>query len=219
MNATKFRKLVTKHFSPKMKELGWTGNGFDYRRIEENHLVKLFGMYGSWMGGCIYCETGIHFDFLPLYEHDKPIEKKKVTECFFRERLSVGTWEFYTEEERNVKQVQNILETFLNVSPRFYSDFENFPDPFNKISVEDVIENQDYKLLGKYEIFNSRRFALLMKDINLYLGNLEVARDFSEYGIAKSNALAEKMLVGRKTKTYRLMEESFKIEMENLRIK
>ncbi|MDT0608048.1 DUF4304 domain-containing protein [Croceitalea rosinachiae] len=219
MNSSIFKRLVNKHFAPRIKQIGWVGSGFNYRRTNENHVIDYFGMYGSWMGGRIYCETGIHFDFLPLYQHDKTIEKKSVTECLFRERLSTGTWEFYSEEVRNIKQVENILETFLRDSSKFYSDFENFPAPFDKISVEHLRNERHYKLLGKYEIFNMRIFARLMKDIHLFLGNIDKAKDFSEYGIERVNELAKEMLVGRKTKTYRLTEETFRIEIENLRLK
>lgn len=220
MNLTEFKKVVNRHFAPKARELGWTGNGFNYLKIEKNHLVKIFGMHGSWMGGCVYCETGIHFDFLPLYENDSPIEKKKVTECFFRERLSVGTWEFFEDEERNIKQVEGILNEFLTKGSNFYTDFEKFPNPFDKISVKDIADEPEYKLLDKYEITNDRTFALLLKDINLHLGRVEIAKEFSEYGITRTEEFAKQVLVGRrKSKTYRIMEESIKMEIDNLKIR
>ncbi|WP_350289131.1 DUF4304 domain-containing protein [uncultured Croceitalea sp.] len=65
MNASEFRKLVAKHFSPKIRELGWKGSGFHFRKQPENHIGNLCGIQGSWYGGSVCCETAIYFDFIP----------------------------------------------------------------------------------------------------------------------------------------------------------
>ena len=183
MTAAKFKRLVNKHFKPEVEKIGWTGSDFNYRKFEENHLIKVFGMYGSWMGGCVYCETGIHYDFLPIYYgNNNSIEKISVTECLIRPRLSVGTWNFYEEKEKNIEQVEGILNAFLTVGKLFYADFENFPEPFDNIKANEVYE-KNYLLMGKYHIDNPTDFVMMLKDINLHIGRLDKAKEFSERGI------------------------------------
>ncbi len=37
----------------------------EFQKIEDNHIVKIFGIQGSWAGGSGCCEMTIHFDFIP----------------------------------------------------------------------------------------------------------------------------------------------------------
>lgn len=218
MTSAKFKRLVNKHFKPEVVKLGWTGSDYDYRKFEPNQLVKVFGMYGSWTGGKVYCETGIHFDFLPVYYgSNTPIEKIKVTECLIRPRLSAGTWYFYENEARNIGQVKAILNEFMTLGKSFYADFENFPIPFDSVAADEIFQKQ-YRLMGKYSIDNPFQFAIMLKDINLHIGNLEKAKEFSEKGIEETKKFADRVLVGRKTKSYRMMEESIQMQIESLKI-
>lgn len=223
MNAAKFRKLLSKHFSPNIRKLGWKGSGFDYRKIQDNHVLNLFGIQGSWMGGSVCCETAIHFDFFPDLSGQNDVENIKYASCILRDRLSPdGTgdyhWRFSESEEQNIESVKSIWTTFEKHGLRFYKDFENFPYPFDSIKVEDLQDN-NYRVLGKYHITNGIEFARLLKEINMFIGNRPLAIEFSEYGIEKANELGKKLLVGRKTKAYRLTEESINMQIERLKVK
>ncbi|MBS1564259.1 MAG: DUF4304 domain-containing protein, partial [Bacteroidetes bacterium] len=89
MNASAFRKLVNKHFGPSVKEIGWKGNGFHFYKQESNHIVNIFGIQGSWMGGSVCCETAIHFDFIPaLAGAEIDISKTTYSQCLIRKRLT-----------------------------------------------------------------------------------------------------------------------------------
>ncbi|NME70635.1 DUF4304 domain-containing protein [Flammeovirga aprica] len=195
MNTSEFKKLIRKHYSPKIRELGWKGSGFHYRKVEDNHVVKIFGIQGSWYGGSICCETAIHFDFIPDLS-GKLYNKTTYASCLIRERLSpkgVGDyhWDLKENEEENIKSINEIWETFSNQGQKFYNDFENFPEPFLSIQPNDF--NQRYwfgfgkkkrvKILNKYHIFNEIHFIWLLKEINLFFGNISKAREFSELGI------------------------------------
>lgn len=63
MNASEFKKLVNKGFAPPIRQLGWKGSGFHFYQTNPNHVVNIFGLQGTWMGGSVCCETAIHFDF------------------------------------------------------------------------------------------------------------------------------------------------------------
>ncbi|MEP3209745.1 MAG: DUF4304 domain-containing protein [Maribacter sp.] len=218
MNASEFRKLVTKHFSPKIRELGWKGSGFSFKKIDDNHIVNLFGIQGSWMGGSVCCETAIHFDFYPDFE------KMTYAGCIIRQRLSPKGegdyhWNFSNKEERNIESINSIWTAFEKYGHKFYADFENFPSPFDKIKPNDLERTDRYKILGKYHIYNQIELARLLKDINLLIGNMPYAKSFSEYGIIRAEEMAKKMLVGRKTKAYYQTETFFQRQIDSLKIK
>lgn len=197
MNAAAFRKLVTLHFSPKIRELGWKGSGFAFRKQEENHVVKIFGIQGSWMGGSVCCETAIHFDFIPdlAGQHFK---KTTFASCMIRQRLSPrgeGDWHWNLKQkpEDNVISVNEIWEAFEKHGRRFYEDFDDFPAPFDSISVEEIKSDKNYRLLGKYFMRNSIDFVWMLKEINQFIGDKQKAKEFSEYGMQEVMMHAENM--------------------------
>jgi len=219
MTAAQFKKLVNKHFKPEIQELGWTGSGYNYRKFEGNHLIKTFGMYGSWMGGKVYCETGIHYDFLPIYYgKNTSIEKITVTECVIRSRLSVGSWSLYKDENENIEQISAILNEFLTIGKSFYEDFENYPNTFCDISPDSIFE-KGFRLIGKYNIIQTFDFLKMLIDINLHLGRTEKAHEFSERGIAEIKNMAEKQSYGQKKDTNRKLDQNSLMRIEMLKIK
>ena len=187
MDSAEFRKLVAKYFAPQIRELGWKGSGFHFRKFEDNHIVKVFGFQGAWYGGSVCCETAIHFDFLDDLA-GKPFDKATYGSCLIRERLSPKGkgdyhWRFSNKEEQNIKSVKEILSAFEKYGQRFYKDFENFPYPFTKIKARDLKKRPNYKLLGKYYVHSNIHLAWLLKEINLFIGKNEKASEFADFGI------------------------------------
>ncbi len=199
MNASEFKKLVNKNFSPNIRQLDWKGSGFHFYKQDANHVVNIFGIQGSWHGGSVCCETAIHFDFIPDLAH-KEIDITKITyaNCIIRDRLSpkgMGDyhWTFRNNEEENLKSVNQIWNAFNTHGLTFYNDFANFPFPFDTIKPQDLKGNHSYKLLDKYYIPNSIHFAWLLQEINLFIGKLDTAKGFSEFGFRQAMENAEKM--------------------------
>lgn len=206
MNSGEFKNLVKDHFSPKLRSIGWKGSGFNYRKIEENHVIKVFGIQGSWMGGSVCCETAIHFDF---FSDLTGKSKNKVTyaSCVIRQRLSPKGegdyhWWFRNKEEENIKSIKEIWEAFKNHGQKFYEEFDDFPSPFDKIDVQDLISNKHYKLLNKYKIYNDINFAWVLKEINQFIGNMAKAKQFSEYGMRETIAHAKSISKNIQSKAY-----------------
>ena len=223
MNTNEFKKIVTEHFSPKIRELGWKGSGFHYRKLEENHIVKIFGIQGMWYGGSIDCETAIHFDFIPDLA-GLPFNKSTYASCLIRKPLSPNgeggyQWKLGNDFEKNIDSVNSIWNAFEKHGETFYQDFAGFPHPFDKIAPQDLRSNDNYRILGKYYISNNIEFANLLKEINLLIGNKSLAKEFSEIGIEKTNELRKKLLVGRKTKSYRETEKFLQLKIEKLTIR
>lgn len=220
MDAAGFKKLVTKHFAPKIREFGWKGSGFHFRKVEDNHIVKIFGFQGAWFGGSVCCETAIHFDFIPDLAQDK-IDINKITyaSCLIRKRLSpkgVGDyhWNFKSSEEENIKSINQIWESFEKYGTKFYDSFDSFPKPFDTIKVKDL-KKRNFRLLNDCFIPNMIEFAWILKEINLKIGKYEIAQEFADYGLVEANKWANEMAKnnrGKIDKEYiRIYEDKFKI--------
>jgi len=192
MKASEFKKLVNKHFSPNIRELGWKGSGFHFYQQNPNHVVNIFGLQGSWIGGSVCCETAIHFDFLRDVAHKEiDITKTTYASCLIRERLSPkgeGDWHWRVsnKEENNLNSINQIWEAFKTYGLKFYNDFANFPYPFDIIRPNDLSISTNYKILNKYHVPNQIELAWLLKEINLFIGKKEIAEDFCELGMAKA---------------------------------
>jgi hypothetical protein len=192
MNASEFKKLVNKHFSPNILELGWKGSGFHFYQPNPNHVVNIFGLQGSWFGGSVCCETAIHFDFLRGPDHKEiDITKKTYASCLIRERRSPKGegdwhWRFSDKEENNLNSINQIWEAFRIYGLKFYNDFANFPYPFDNIKPGDLRISTNYKILNKYHVPNQIELTWLLKEINLFIGRKEIAKDFCELGMAKA---------------------------------
>lgn len=222
MNAAEFKKLVTEHFSPKIRELGWKGSGFQFRKIPENHIGNLFGIQGSWNGGSVCCETAIHFDFMPDLA-GLNFDKSTYASSLIRKRLSPNGdgdyhWNFSNNREENIESINSIWNAFEKHGTKFYNDFADFPHPFDKIKPIDIQTSENYKILGKYYVGNDIELANLLKEINLLLGNKIIAKEFSKIGIAGVNKLGEKLLIGRKTKSYRETERYLEMKIKELTV-
>ena len=223
MNASEFKKLVAKYFSPKIRELGWKGSGFHFRKKPDNHIGNLFGIQGSWYGGSVCCETAIHFDFMPdLAGLD--FEKSTYASSLIRKRLTPNGdgdyhWSFSNNLEQNIESVKSIWNAFEKHGINFYDDFSAFPYPFDKIKPKDLRKDENYRILGKYYVRNYIELANLLKEVNIILDRKEMAIEFSEIGIERINKLSERLLIGRKTKTYRESERFIEMQIDKLKIK
>lgn len=184
MNEAEIERLVEEHFAPRIREAGWTGSGFNYRKTEENHLVKVFGIQFNWESQTICCETAIHFDFLPYHD------KIEYSACLIRERLTPNGefdyfWELSLKENDNINIINEIWEVFNKRSYLFYESFEQFPHPFDNLTLHDFenLMNGNFKLLNRYYIFYKIDFIWLLTEINRFIGKQEIAAEFSRFGM------------------------------------
>jgi hypothetical protein len=220
MDAAGFKKLVTKHFAPKIRELGWKGSGFHFRKVEDNHIVKVFGFQGAWYGGSVCCETAIHFDFIPdLAQDNVDVNKITYASCLIRERLSPKGdgdyhWNFRDSEADNIESINQIWESFEKHGTRFYNSFNDFPNPFDKIKVKDL-KKRNYRLIKNCFISNMIEFAWILKEINLKIGKYNNAQEFADYGLDEANKWAKELAKNNRGKIdyeyLRIYEDKFKI--------
>lgn len=199
MDASEFKKLVNKTFATNIRQLGWKGSGFHFYKANANHVINIFGLQGSWMGGDVCCETAIHFDFIPDLAHSEiDVAKTTYASCIIRRRLSPKGdgdyhWRFHDKEEENLKSINQIWDSFKTHGLRFYSDFENFPKPFDSIKPSDIENSKNYRLLGKYYFMNQIELVWLLKEINIFIGRKPTAQEFADLGLKMALAHADAM--------------------------
>ncbi|HSZ85876.1 MAG TPA: DUF4304 domain-containing protein [Puia sp.] len=206
MVANNFKKLVNKNLAPDIRQLGWKGSGFHFYQPNSNHVVNIFGLRGAWYGGSVCCETAIHFDFIQDLAHKQiDISKTTYASCVIRKRLSPkGTgdyhWILRDTEEENIKSINQIWGAFKTHGLAFYNDFANFPYPFDIIQPQDLEKNNQYLILNKYYLHNQIHLAWLLKEINLFIGRQEKAKEFATFGLTEVRKHADKMLIQFKSK-------------------
>lgn len=199
MNASEFKKLINKTFATNIRQLGWKGSGFHFYKADPNHIVNIFGLQGSWTGGDVCCETAIHFDFIPdLAHNDINLSRTTYASCIIRQRLSPKGegdyhWAFHDGVEQNLKSINQIWESFMTHGFRFYSDFEDFPKPFDSIKPSDIENSRNYRLLGKYYVMNHIELVWLLKEINVFIGRNPTAKEFASLGLKMALAHADTM--------------------------
>lgn len=214
MNSSEFKKLSTKYLAPRLREKGWKGSGFNFYKITDNHIIQIFGIQGSWYGGSVCCETAIHFDFLTDLA-GKPLPNNiSYASCLVRQRLTPKGegdyhWTFRDNEADNIKSLNQIFDALEKFGGQFYKDFENFPEPFDKIKPNDFLTNKRVVLLNKYYIYNEFFFLSLLKEINLKIMRPEVAKEFSEIGIDQATKYYQKLIDETKSKKQKELTKDF----------
>ncbi|TGN16850.1 DUF4304 domain-containing protein [Leptospira bandrabouensis] len=224
MGAKEFKNLSRLHLSPKLKEMGWNGDGFNFYKTT-NNIIQIFGIYGSWIGGTIYCETAIHFNLIPDLTGNIQPAKIRFNNCLIRERLTrngfgSSGWKLKEKVEDNISSILQIQNSFEKFGLEFYKEFENFPKPFDSINPEDIQTKRNLKVLEKYYIHNEIYFLWLLLEINCKMKRLNVANQFSQIGLEKVNIHFQKLISNIKDDKQKLItEENWKIMKENFRIK
>ncbi|MCP4444672.1 MAG: DUF4304 domain-containing protein [Myxococcales bacterium] len=88
VTTAEFKKIVRQHLSPQLRELGFTGSGFDYRRTTQSHYVHTIQLFASKYGGECWVEAGIFIDAFPNEsDHDIMPRKVRVLDCQIRKNL------------------------------------------------------------------------------------------------------------------------------------
>jgi len=83
-----FKKHISKTLSQSLKELGFKGSGFSYRKESEN-FIFIIGIQASQYGGKCCVELGIHpKEITDLFDSEINFKTLKYYECEFRARLT-----------------------------------------------------------------------------------------------------------------------------------
>jgi hypothetical protein len=204
-----FFNCLKTEFAPKLRSLGFTGSGQHFRRIR-NEIIHTVNVQVNKYGGSCCVNLGLHLTFLPVAGGTQLADPKKLkaTGCEFRWRLTppdfTDYWWGYEENELAhlpfrmeggkghgpVEKAQHLIEIYETYGePQFQAvmTIEAVADLFKPEDIETV-----GKRLSPLYGYTATRGALTMTRIHIYLGNVELARQFAEVGlrnIGKAKAL------------------------------
>jgi|GEM_PF-3436822 len=193
ISSAEFRKMIAKHFSPKLRELGWKGSGFDFRKAVGEQYIHLLTIQPSRYGGKVWVELGIHLKlFDGTFGREYDLKKIKTWDVEMRTRLTPKNnkeidyaWSLEDSEIKNRMVIQSIWNAFQENGPAFFDHFQDFPGPFAGIEPQDLLkENRDkYFNVKGLPLPADIRGAWIMAQISLTLKEPERVIAFAELGL------------------------------------
>lgn len=229
LKGSEFKKLITKHLTPKLKGLGFKGGGFNFRRSVGNYIHTI-QIHGSRYGGEGYIEIGIHLDFIPdLFFGPLDLKKIQSVECFNRHSLVLPTGrqmvDYGTNEDEAQFSLNLMYEMIVNDGIPYFNLFSDYPAPFDQIEVSDLKSNnpafKEYRLT-----LDSIRTTINLARIHYKLGNSDKSKQFCEYGLTQLedepnelwSSMFTRLMNGDPDFCYSLSERNY-IQSEQDRIK
>lgn len=176
-------------FAPELRRLGFKGSGQNFRRVR-GEIINVVNIQGHKYGGKVAVNLGLHMDFLPkLFSSEWPdLTKLREYDCEFRTRLTPkGRFDYWWKYEgllRNPsKSAAHLLKTYLNYGEPQFTKFDTTEKIAQSISPNEIAAGRDLKIWGPVASVHA---ALTFALINQHLGNLAIAREFAQAGLADS---------------------------------
>lgn len=191
ISSADFKKLITKYFVPKLREQGWKGSGYHFRKFTDNHYIYILSFQPDKYGGECWVEVGVHLDFLRnVGGEEYDLKKINCTWLDIRRRISPDnsdsyTWKYQDTEDKNRKVLEDIWETFTTDGKDFFNQFKNFPCPFQDIEISDI-DNRDenYQIKG-LPLPPDVRTAWYLSQVFDYVGDKDKASRFADFGLSR----------------------------------
>ena len=220
MTAIEFKSLVDNHFTTKMLKNNWRGTHQSFRKLDVKHVIKLFGVHKNFNKDSFMCSLGLDFDLSNNFPKNIP-RTVSSSNCLFVNTITASgvtdrayDWILHDNDDDNVLLMETLWRVLSSHGALFYKNFENFPEPFDKIQPKEFENNKEVKLLDTYYTFDQVGFMRLLKNVNLFLGINEVAKQFSEIAISKVHtSFLKRGLTDNKKyeKQYKTLLKSLKI--------
>lgn len=87
MHKAKVKALIKNDLVPKLREEGWKGSGFSFRRETNNHTIGLLQIQMNRDGRSFCVEIGVYFTFIES-SFVKDLKKVKIQHTDIRKRLT-----------------------------------------------------------------------------------------------------------------------------------
>ncbi|PZU90210.1 MAG: hypothetical protein DI529_03285 [Chryseobacterium sp.] len=199
ITSAEFKKQISKTLSQSLKELGFKGSGFSYRK-ESEHFIFIIGIQASQYGKKCCVEIGIHpKEMTDLFGSEINFKTLKYYECEFRARLTKNQikkwwnfssknydnqwWDYSNSEKTNIKTAENIILTIKNEAVPIIETFQNEDYILDNLEISDL-SNPTKKLAGLNVIGTEVRLIWALSKI-YEKRNLKKAFDYARLGISK----------------------------------
>ncbi len=199
ITSAEFKKQISKHLSVKMRELGFKGSGFGYKKVSENFIFAI-GIQASQYGGKCCVELGIHpKEITDNFGHEIDFKKMKYYDCEFRTRLTKSLtkkwwdfskkivdnqwWDYSNSEIENIKTSESIIESVKKQAIPIIESFESQNYILDKLKDSDL-KNPANKICGVDMIGSETRFIWALSKI-YEKRNAKKALEYAKLGMSK----------------------------------
>lgn len=193
-SSAEFKSLVNKYFKPRIRNEGWSGSGFHYKKEIDNPYIFLLSLYPGKYGGEISIEIGMHLDFIKNPSNESYDRNKiKSYHADVRRWMHIPdaedgvTLKYGNSIEKNVAFVETIWESFLTDGKLFFNQFTKFPTPYLNINVSDIKDFNTNKNLQFFPFGTECRQAWYFAQLNEFIGNIDKAKQFALFALSEIN--------------------------------
>lgn len=188
MSKERFFTHLKTHFAPRLRDIGFTGSGQNFRRVvgEVIHAINLQG--NKWGGSCAV-NLGLHLTFLPTEGLPKPANPRTVTEidCAFRGRLakrgeSDCWWPYELPDNSPEEAADDLISRYFEHGESRFQRFRTADDVVSSLQ-PDRFRTGDWRgeLPGTPPI---ARTALMAARIYAHLGRDALRRESAQFALA-----------------------------------
>lgn len=191
MDTKSFRMLIKDNLRPMLNEMGFKGTDHHFvKKTNDNYSYTLVIQANKYGGSCVM-EMGVGVDRIEMNGnkitsvYDCEFRKRIKREITLLDRLRGNTlekwYEYGKDESQALKSIRLMSEHIRVQGPVYYDQFDHFPNPLIKITLEELIS-------GSSRLYNlgsppKLRLALVLSRTHQYLGNKKDQIEFAEWGL------------------------------------
>ena len=181
-----FFDVLKSEFAPKLRELGFSGSGKHFRRVN-GEVINAINIQGNNYGDSCAVNLGWHLTFLPVSWRNVLPDTRKIKEidCELRTRLSPDMksdywWKYGGLLDSPTESARHLIATYLNSGEPYFRQYDSIEKIASMISVDEIKRGVYLQVFGG---ITDVRAALMMARIHVHLGNVIKAREFAAVGL------------------------------------
>lgn len=186
ISGVEFIDILKENFNPFLKELGFKGSKNSFYK-KNTPWIYVINLHKDKYGGELTINVGVHLDYIENPLNVLPIPSKfDITDCIIDKNLTLengNSWLMYGKNTAEaIETVEIMKELLLEDGIPFLEKFNNYPEPFTNITINDILNNsQKYKDYGIDEkLISWVHFIIFLSKLNNNIGNQEVSLNLLE---------------------------------------
>ncbi|MBF4473221.1 DUF4304 domain-containing protein [Flavobacterium sp. HJJ] len=193
ISGIEFIEILKNNFTPFLKELGFKGSKNNFYK-KNSPWIYVVNIHKDKYGGELTINVGIHLDFIENALDALPIPSKfDITDCIIDKNLSLennNSWLVYGKNSiEAIETVEYMKELVFEQGIPFIQKFNNYPKPFNDITIEEIkTGSKKYLEYGINEkLITWVHFIIFLAKVSNNSGNKEKAIEL--LNLAKSKEI------------------------------
>ena len=183
ISGIEFIEILKNNFNPFLKELGFKGSKNNFYQ-KNSPWIYVLNIHKDKYGGELTINMGIHLDYIQNALDQLPILSKfDIGDCIIDKNLSLennNSWLVYGKNDiEALETIEFMKELVLEQGILFIEKFNNYPQPFSNITIDDIkTGNKKFLEYGIDEkLINWVHFIIFLAKVNNNIGNKEKAME------------------------------------------